>query len=182
MSMSRNSLDSKISRQSRHTTYSASWSRETIWTRGWRHCWSMDLLYKRLGVLEHFQSRCIVYAAMTEPGSSVVWGDARKSLRNRLLQRLGGSSLQRTQELFQLGPSLFDGIQVGRIRWQVQQFGSRGLDQFPYSADLVGAEVVHDHHIADVQHRAQHVFHVGQKDVPIRGFLDGHRRQQTAQA
>src|SRR5271157_3318309 len=31
--------------------------------------------------LEHFQSRCIVYAAMSEPGSSVVWGDARKTGR-----------------------------------------------------------------------------------------------------
>src|SRR5271157_6002616 len=52
----------------------------------------------RLYPLEHFQSRCIVYAAMTEPGSSVVWGDARKRLRNRLLQCLGGSGLERTQE------------------------------------------------------------------------------------
>ena len=51
MSMSRNSLDSKISRQSRHSTYSASSSRETTWTRGWRHGWSMDSLYKRLEVL-----------------------------------------------------------------------------------------------------------------------------------
>src|SRR5271167_5209768 len=51
MSMSRNSLDSKISRQSRHSTYSASASRETTWTRGCKHCWSMDLLYKRLEVL-----------------------------------------------------------------------------------------------------------------------------------
>ena len=34
MSMSRNSLDSKISRHSRHSTNSASSSRETTWTRG----------------------------------------------------------------------------------------------------------------------------------------------------
>jgi hypothetical protein len=46
--------------------------------------------------LEHFQSRCIGDAAMTEPGSSVVCGDARESLRNRLLQRLGGSGFERT--------------------------------------------------------------------------------------
>src|SRR5271165_1834808 len=51
MSMSRNSLDSKISRQSRHSTYSASSSRETTCTRGWRHCWSMDLLYRWMEVL-----------------------------------------------------------------------------------------------------------------------------------
>src|SRR5271166_1713932 len=46
--------------------------------------------------LEHSQSRCIVNAAMAEPGSSVVWSDAGKSLRNRLLQCLGGSGLERT--------------------------------------------------------------------------------------
>jgi len=46
--------------------------------------------------LEHFQSRYIVNSAMAEPGSSVVRGDARESLRNCLFQRLGGSGLQRT--------------------------------------------------------------------------------------
>src|SRR5271157_157806 len=72
MSMSRNSLDSKISRQSRHSTYSASWSRETIWTRGWRHCWSMDLLYKRLGVL---RADWLMFARNTSPtvrGTAIV--------------------------------------------------------------------------------------------------------------
>ena len=46
--------------------------------------------------LEHFQSRCIVNPAMTEPGARVVWGDARESLGNRLFQRLGSSGFQRT--------------------------------------------------------------------------------------
>src|SRR5208283_4637107 len=51
MSMSRNSLYSKISRQSRHSTYSASSSRETTCTRGWIHCLSMDVLYRWMEVL-----------------------------------------------------------------------------------------------------------------------------------
>ncbi len=46
--------------------------------------------------LEHFQSRYIVNSAVTEPGASVVRGDTRESLRNRLFQRLGGSGLERT--------------------------------------------------------------------------------------
>src|ERR1022692_1890931 len=32
-----------------------------------------------------------------------------------------------------------------------------------------------------VQRRAQHLLHIGQENVPIGGFLDGHGRQQTAQ-
>src|SRR5208283_1066049 len=51
MSMSRNALDSNISRQSIHSTYSASSSRETTCTRGWIHCLSMDLLYRWAEVL-----------------------------------------------------------------------------------------------------------------------------------
>jgi hypothetical protein len=84
--------------------------------------------------------------------------------------------------VFEFRPSQFDGIQVGGIGWQVQQFGSRRLDQLPPPAHLVGAEVVHDHHVARVQRRAQHLFHLGKKDVSLRGFLDGHGRQQAAQA
>ena len=51
ISMSRSSLDSKTSRHSIHSTYSASSSRETTWTRGCRHGWSMDLLGGKFGVL-----------------------------------------------------------------------------------------------------------------------------------
>ncbi len=51
ISMSRSSLDSKTSRHSIHSTYSASSSRETTWTRGCRHGWSMDLLCGKFGVL-----------------------------------------------------------------------------------------------------------------------------------
>jgi hypothetical protein len=45
--------------------------------------------------LQHFHSRYIVYSAMAEPSSRVVWGDARESLGERLFQRLGSSGLER---------------------------------------------------------------------------------------
>ena len=62
ISMSRSSLDSKTSRHSIHSTYSASSSRETTWTRGCRHGWSMDWLGWKFGALSPGWLRFMTFA------------------------------------------------------------------------------------------------------------------------
>src|ERR1035437_8045662 len=98
------------------------------------------------------------------------------------MERLGSAGLGGAEQLFQLGPGLLDRIQVRRIRRQVEQFSSRSLDQLLDPGHLVGAEVVHYDYIAGPQLRTQHLFEIGQKDVAIGGLLDGHGRQQAAEA
>lgn len=59
-----------------------------------------------------------------------------------------GLSFGYTQYFFPLRPGFLDGIQVRRIRRQMEQFRPSCLDAFPYSLNLVAAQIVHPHHIA----------------------------------
>jgi len=78
------------------------------------------------------------------------------------------------QQLFELGPCLFDGVQVRRVRRQVEQLGSCRFNSFAHSLDLVRTEIVHDHHVANAQFRAQDLIQIGQEYLSIRGRFDGH--------
>jgi hypothetical protein len=62
--------------------------------------------------LEQSHSSCIPVSAGTEPCSGVVSGDGFAGLGNGLVQGFGSTCLGRAQELFELGPSLLDGVQV----------------------------------------------------------------------
>src|SRR5581483_2824569 len=72
MFMSLNSLDSKISPQRRHSTNSASSSRETICTRGCLHC-SMLVL---------FSGNCGGGIGVINPGAAPILGSGRKIAGN----------------------------------------------------------------------------------------------------
>jgi len=76
--------------------------------------------------------------------------------------------LGRTKQLFDLGPALLDRIEVGPVGWQVSQFRAGAFDQFPDAPHFVGGEIVHHHNVAGFQLRAQYLFHVGEKDIPVR--------------
>ncbi len=84
--------------------------------------------------------------------------------------------------MFELGPGLFDGVQVGRVRRQIKQLRACGLDPLRHAVDLVRAEVVHHHHISWSEGRAEEMVQVGEEDVRIGGRGDGHRSDHAAQA
>ncbi len=52
-----------------------------------------------------------------------------------------------TKQRFEFGEELFDGIQIGRIRRQIEQRGLCRSDGFFHSGHLVAAEVVQDHDV-----------------------------------
>jgi IS30 family transposase len=62
--------------------------------------------------LEQSHSSCIPVSAETEPSRGVVWSDGFESLGDGMVQGFGGTRLGRAQELFELGPGFFDGVQV----------------------------------------------------------------------
>jgi len=86
------------------------------------------------------------------------------------------------QQLFELGPCLFDGVQVRRVRRQVEQLGSCRFNSFAHSFDLVRTEIVHDYHVANAQFRAQDLIQIGEEYLPIRGRFDGHGGDHAARA
>ena len=90
------------------------------------------------------------------------------------------ASLVRAEQLFELGPSLLYGVQIGRVRWQVEQLGSCRFDSFAHSVDLVRTEIVHHHHVAKPQFWAQDFIQIGEEYLPVRGRLDGHGGDHAA--
>ena len=83
---------------------------------------------------------------------------------------LGGS-----QSLFYLSPALFNGVEVRRIGWQVQQQCTGSLDLFAHALHLVRRQIVHHHHVARFQLRTKGVFEISSKDIAVGGRLDRHR-------
>lgn len=99
-----------------------------------------------------------------------------------MIERLGGPGLGCAQELFELGPCFFDGIEVGRVWRQVEQLSSGSRDPLPNASHFVRAEVVHDHDIAWPQHGAEDVVQVGEEDLGVGGRLDSHGGDHAAKA
>src|SRR6516162_3876045 len=100
-------------------------------------------------------------------------------LGDGVFQSVSRPRLERTQDLLDLRPSWFDRIQVGRVRWQVQQACAAGLNPFPHSGHLMGGKIVHDDHLARPKPGTQDLLHISQENVPIGGLGNGHRRLQT---
>jgi hypothetical protein len=76
--------------------------------------------------------------------------------------------------LFELGPCFLDGIEVGRVRRQIEQLGSGALDALAHTGYLVRTEIVHDHPIARSQRGAENMVQVSKEDFSICSRLDGH--------
>jgi hypothetical protein len=117
-----------------------------------------------------------------EPSFGVIGGELWQQFCDGLIKGLFCPCLGRAQQLLELGPGLFDGVQVRRVRRQVKQLGSCRLDSFAHSLDLVRTEIVHHHHIARPQFRTQDLIQISKEYLPIRGRLDGHSGDHAARA
>ena len=93
-----------------------------------------------------------------------------------------GSSLEPAKNLLEFGPSLFDGIQVGRVRRKVEQFGLALFDALADPIDFVRAKIVHDHHIARLQSWTQNLIQKAEEDFSVCGRFNGHSGNDAASA
>jgi len=119
---------------------------------------------------------------MTEPSSGVVSGNGLEGVNDGLIQSFRSPSFTGAQELFELEPSFFNGIEVGRVGRQIEQFGATGFDSLLDAANFVRRQVVHDHYVAGLEFGTQHLLHIGGKHLAVGGRFDGHDRLHTAQA
>ncbi len=68
---------------------------------------------------------------------SAVWSDFGKKLSNGLIECFAGSGIGGAEQLLELGPSLFDGVEVRRIGRQIDELRASGLDSLADAFDLV---------------------------------------------
>ena len=64
---------------------------------------------------------------------------------------LTGSGRSLPEQRLQLGKGLLDWVQVRAVGWEVKQAGTSGANGLAYTCDLVGGEVIENHHITPGQ-------------------------------
>ena len=86
------------------------------------------------------------------------------------------------KNLLEFGPSLLDGIQIGRVGRKVEQLSLALFDALTDPIDFVRAEIVHDHHIARLQGWAQNLVQKAEENFSVCGRFNGHGGNDAAGA
>src|SRR5947209_20499760 len=85
-----------------------------------------------------------------------------EELADELPERLDGARSALAQGGLELGESLLDRVEVGRVRWKIAQgCFADCLDGFAHALDLVGAQVVHEDDVALVQRWDKNLLDIG---------------------
>jgi len=77
---------------------------------------------------------------MAEAGLNIVSRDRLESVGEAALQPEHGAGLGRSEQLLDLGPAFFNGIEVRRVGWQIAQPGSGVFDEIAHARDLVSRQ------------------------------------------
>src|SRR5437763_258057 len=72
-----------------------------------------------------------------------------------------------SQEVFELGEDLLDGVQVGRVFGQEEELGACRTDELTHDFASVAAEIVHDYDVARTKRRKQNFLYIDPKAVAI---------------
>jgi len=83
--------------------------------------------------------------------------------------RLVASGSRLSQQSFELGEDLLDGVEVGGVFRQEDEAGSDIPDRLAHRLSLVGAEIVEDHDVARLQRRDEELFDIGVEGSPLMG-------------
>ena len=94
---------------------------------------------------------------------------------------LDGSLLGHSHPVLDLGESLLDGVEIGRVWRQEPEPGSGGPDHLPDFGRLMRSEIVHDDDIAGDQRRHEQLLDIGTETLAVdRPVEDARRRQPVA--
>ena len=94
-------------------------------------------------------------------------GFCRRRRRSPVASRPGLS-----QQSFELGEDLLDGVEVGGVFRQEHEAGSDIPDRLAHRFSLVGAEIVEDHGVARLQGRNEELFDLGVEALAVDGPLE----------
>jgi hypothetical protein len=101
-------------------------------------------------------------------GGRVLGEDFTASVGDRLV----GSRFRLSQQSFELGEDLLDGVEVGRVFRQEDEAGSNISDRLPHGFSLVGAEIVEDDDVARLQRRHEELFDIGVEALAVDGPVE----------
>jgi hypothetical protein len=131
-------------------------------------------------LLKHFHLLCSVSGAKKE-AFAVCGGNGLEGLFRCLQQLFFGPGSVAAQDLFDLAPHGLDGIEVRRIRRQIQQPGAGGGKGFPDSPDFVRGQIIQNHHLTGAQGGCKSLCHPSQKHFAVHGPFKKPRSAGTLQ-
>ena len=105
-------------------------------------------------------------ATVSEPRSHVLWCDGFECHTQCLHQLVKGARLQFAQDRFHLRPTLFNWVQVGRIRWQEFQACAPCGDRLVCHFALMHIEIVNQYDIPFPQRGGEDT-----SNIRFKGFL-----------
>ena len=126
---------------------------------------------------------------MDKPALSIRCRYRFPSLSQRSIERLVRARFRSPQSLprsepragFELRPAPFNRRQVGRIRRQVLNPSPTISNRLGNTGDLMRAQIIHHHHVAQSQSRPQDLLDIGTKYITRRRPWNRHQRRGTAQ-
>lgn len=95
------------------------------------------------------------------------------------IEGLAGEGLDSADDVLELGPGFFDGVELWRLRRSKQQLAAGLFDLLADVGVFVGAQVVHHHHVAGPQIGQQLMLDERPKDVVAGARIDGHESSKS---
>ena len=90
--------------------------------------------------------------------------------------RLDGSLGRFSQQGFELGEDLLNGIEIGTVGRQEEEFGAGGADGFANGLALMAAKIIEDDNVAWFERRNQELFNVGEEASAVDRAVDDRGR------
>lgn len=109
---------------------------------------------------------------MGKPRQGIRCSDALQRVGTRLLQRVTGPCPDLPSQGCEFGPAQCKGGEGRRRRWQREKTRPTVSKRLLDACDVMGAQVVHHHHIARRQRGAEPLLHKGPKDLTIGGPVE----------
>ena len=131
--------------------------------------------------LEHFSHPCSV-AGITDVVQAFLRREAFECVSDGLAEFVEGSLGGGSQEGFELGEDLLDGIEVGTVGREIEDSGSGLFDGLADALDFVGGEIVHDDDVPLRQRWGQLLADVGEKEFAVERPVDHQRSHDPASA
>ena len=95
---------------------------------------------------------------------------------------LTGAGCGLSEQALQLGEGLLDWVQIGRVGREIKQAGAGGPDCFAHTSDLVGREVIQDHHVGLRQRWRKELADIGEEGLTGHGAVQHERRDEAGAA
>ena len=116
----------------------------------------------------------VAVSAVFEIPSAIGFGEEVEDFPAELLELLGRSTF-----FFEIREDEFDRVQIGRIGWQVTEFGTGGFNGLANSGDFVAGEIVHHDDVSGNKGGDQVLLNPRSKQGTVDRPFDGQRSNES---